>query len=394
MNILFAWELGHNLGHILRQLQIARALRARGHAIMFAVAGATSAVAALLSAAEFDWVAAPARRLAIRNAARAPASYADTLAAHGFVVPAYLDWMVGEWHQLFLQHRADVVLLDHAPTALLAARIAGVGCMAIGTGFELPPASSPFPLFRPGRQVGTEALLATESVILENANAASRQRGGPAFASLQQCLSASASLLLTFAEFDHYPQRVGGNYLGSLFSMDAGLAAHWPEVPGKKIFVYLQPNPELPTILGALRALDQNTVCVIAGIDAQLRASFESTNFAIHTMPLKLDCLLPQADLVVCHNGHGLLSACALAGVPVLALPLHVEQLLSSLRMEQLGMGKFLGLSAVRGRMASELEALLNDSCWRNASTLVARKYARHDQIAVVHHIGNVIESL
>ena len=34
--ILIAWELGANLGHLLRQLMIARELRRRDHQVLFA----------------------------------------------------------------------------------------------------------------------------------------------------------------------------------------------------------------------------------------------------------------------------------------------------------------------------------------------------------------------
>ena len=56
--VLVVWEHGGNLGHLARLLPVARALRERGHAVVFAVAQ-PRAVAPLLAGAGVTIVQAP-----------------------------------------------------------------------------------------------------------------------------------------------------------------------------------------------------------------------------------------------------------------------------------------------------------------------------------------------
>src|SRR6185437_15975682 len=79
--------------------------------------------------------------------ARQPQSYADILLMQGWEAPSRLWGLVQAWGNLLRLFRADAAVFDYAPTALLAARILGLRCALLGTGFELPPLQAPLPPF-------------------------------------------------------------------------------------------------------------------------------------------------------------------------------------------------------------------------------------------------------
>ena len=81
MVILFAWELGGGLGHLARHLELARALAARKHQVLFAVKDLAQAQT-LLKESGFGYFQSP--QLARAQTLQRPmCSFADVLAFHG-----------------------------------------------------------------------------------------------------------------------------------------------------------------------------------------------------------------------------------------------------------------------------------------------------------------------
>lgn len=65
-------------------------------------------------------------------------SYSELLSLMGHLDPAVLVGYLAAWRELFTSLSADLVIADHAPTALLAAHSLNLPACAIGTGFVLP----------------------------------------------------------------------------------------------------------------------------------------------------------------------------------------------------------------------------------------------------------------
>jgi adenine/guanine phosphoribosyltransferase-like PRPP-binding protein len=135
-SVLIAWELGGNWGHISQHLPVARALRARGARVAFAVSD-PSAAAAAQGAEGYVFLQAPAVQVA-QSALQQPSNFADILAARGFSEQESLHHSVQGWSEVFRQARADAILVDHAPGALFAARMRGIPALQLAMNLGVP----------------------------------------------------------------------------------------------------------------------------------------------------------------------------------------------------------------------------------------------------------------
>lgn len=145
MNILLAWEMGGNWGHIARDLRVLRQLQAEGHQVTHAVR--EQHLATVQSMAIGIRCVAASNGAAIRRMPRNLAGYGTILFADGFVDAAMLDRRLTGWMRLFAEHATDVVVSDYAPAALLAARMYGIPSVAFGSGSEIPPDAALLPSF-------------------------------------------------------------------------------------------------------------------------------------------------------------------------------------------------------------------------------------------------------
>ena len=395
--VLIVWELGAHLGHVLRILGVARELRARGVELLIAVRD-LRASAATLGREGFACVQAPMVPAlpSGTSAPPEPAGYAGILAGCGFGDNAMLRAMVQGWDGLLDVYRPHALLADHAPTALLAARLRKLPAAQIALGFELPPTTRPLPVLRPWISHDAGELLALEDSLLATINTLCDERGGTRLDHLAQLYASAAPMLATLPELDHFAGREGGDYVGPLYSLDEGEAAEWPaaDAPGPKAFVYLRPGPSARHVLEALsrRAAGQ-TIAAIPGLDDATAVQFRSTRMAVHRHAVRTRIAL-SADLLVSNGGHGLTAAALLAGVPLLALPGNVEQWMLAQRVVQLGAGISLNPDQVAQRAATVIDTLLTGGAERTAAQTFAARHADVDQAGTTRRIVDAVEQL
>jgi UDP:flavonoid glycosyltransferase YjiC (YdhE family) len=371
--ILLAWELGANLGHLGPLVVLARALRSHGHEVTFVLRDLSGAERAL---AGFAYAQAPVSRPSARSAVPMPCSYAEIMERSGFADRESLLAMVRAWRQIFKWTAPDVMVFDHAPTALLAARGLPMSRVLYGVGFSSPPRVSPLPSFRTWQHVSIERLQASESTVLGTINWVLAQLGVEGLAALHELFAADEELFCTFAELDHYSARATGRYCGPIFYSGGGGPALWHESDRKKLFVYMRPEmPGFRPLAHALADLPYRVLWVAPGAEPEVLRRYQTPTIRFVSQPVDLAAAAAQADGAVLYGGHGTAAGMLLAGVPLTLCPNHVEQMLVARNVARLGAGTIVMPGTGVDDVRASIEAMVEGTAFRQGARAFASKY-------------------
>lgn len=377
-HIVFAWELGGGLGHLVRYRALVARLLADGHAVTFVVRNAASArtVFAGMAVAIRE---APCGETPEELRLRPPNSFAEVLYNCGFHAPAPVTERVQTWLALLRELAPAILVADYSPSALIANRRLGIPAIMSGNGFYNPPAVVPLPPIRYWQAADRARLLRSEEMLLANINAALAAIAAPPAASVMAALASTERFLMSFREFDHYPEREGIDYLGTYPSEDFGIAPRWPAVAGRKVFAYLNRSVLLPEILVALAACNA-AVCLYApGLEPAAVPPAAAARVAVMAAPVDLAVTASQCDAVVTNANLNSMTAFLLAGKPQLAVPYTLEKYQLARCLELLG----AGLAAPRtrpGDLVAKLRAVLTQRDYRRAAEQFAARYAGGSQ--------------
>ena len=340
--ILFAWELGGELGHARRSLQVARELRELGHATAFAFADLLYLASG--GAEGCEWFQAPALQ-PLKKPNPSPLNASEILLNRGFGDPAALAGALRAWTGLFGLWKPDLVVGDYAPGAMLAARLAGLRRAAIGTGFSMPPPAEPLPGLRPWMAMEAGPLRVADATLMRSVRAAV-ERVDPRAQAPQRAadlFTADTSLLCTWPEVDPFGPRQDAEYIGPQDRADEGARAQWASVARPRIFAYLKRgDPRFVAIVEAIRATAAEAIIAVPGRPAANASALSSGSLQVHGTALAVGPLMATADLCVCHSGPGIVARALEAGVPLALLPQQVEQFLVGRRIVSSGAGVML----------------------------------------------------
>lgn len=362
--VLLAWELGGGFGHLAPLAAIAQTLRAAGHECAFALRDLASArkLPALREGRTFQ---APLFLPGWRDARIEQHNHADLLASIGWRDAHALEGVLAGWIELLDVIDPDLVIYDHAPAAMAAARARGLPGIAVAaSGFTLPPAVSPLPAFRHGNS-GAES---REGEVLRALNLALGNLGVPPVETLGALFDVEARALFSLPELDPYGPREDVEYLGPLHTA-GGREPGWPQGDGPRVFAYLKRFDTLPALLDALAASGACALVHVSGLDDTDCARLSRGRLCVTTELFDIDRVLRDCALVISHGGS-LAASALLAGRPQLLLPLYVEQQLTAERVQALGAG--LGAPKLApGGMREKLHRLLRDPAFvKNARTV------------------------
>jgi hypothetical protein len=389
--ILFAWEMGRNLGHLSRDLPLARACRDAGHHVVM-TAPDLRAAGALLRDEGLPLVQAP--MLNRVDAPRpAPVNFADMLLHLGYADEATLAGALAGWRGLFELGRPDVVVFDHAPTALIAARQLGIPVLVQGTGFEIPPGGSPMPGFRPWEPVDRERLEQAEADVLRRINGELLRFGALPLERLADLFVTPHTLLTTFPELDPFGPRDGAHYVGPVFALPSPKESRGgPRLERGGVFAYLRKDiPGCEALLQALQALRVDVLCAVPDLPDEWAARYPRLRFVAGT--IDIHAVLPEAALVIT-SGAGTIATALLAGVPVLVIPQFVEQYLAGLALQRTGAGLTMRDRRNKGLCTAMLDQLLNGTRYREAARAFAQRHASFDPASTLALQRTLIEAL
>lgn len=380
--ILIAWELGGGMGHVMRAAALARALDERG----------VETAVCLADLADTPYARWPAscRILQAPRGSRlpkhfsAPATFGELLYRCGYDDGNQLSALVTAWDHVMEMIQPQMILVDHAPTAQLAARINRLPVARIGSGFFAPPPVAPTPCYRTWEPVDAERAMKAEVFVLANINAIFKVCGTAQSDSIAAALLPDLELLLGQPETDCYQHlRLPGSvtYLGNERSAGHGQLPRWPDVfpPGtKRLAAYLKGDYQaIESILSVLRE-HHSTVAYLAAGDESTTRRWTSEHLKFSRTPLDLATCARDCDAVLCHAGVGTIPIFLEAGKPAFMLPYQAEQRLNAMQIQALGAGAFMdpAPAATPTNFRSALQQFLQDDAKVAAARALAPRFA------------------
>ncbi len=385
--ILYAWELGDGFGHVTAFRPLALELRQRGHEVTLIVRDLPRAHV-FLGRHGFPTYQAPI--WLHESSVPVAVNYSELLFGFGFLNEQSLMGLVRGWHGLFEHIDPDLLLIDHAPTALLAARAWSGKRALFGTGFYSPPRRHPLPSFRPWLKIQPERLAESDRRVLEVVNRVVNRLGGEPLVGMADLFQADEDFLCTFRELDHYPGRESVRYWGPICTTDEGTPPEWPAGRGAKILAYLLPTyRDFETALRSLAELPQRTLVVHTPRQNQdgIRQRGRSSNIAFSPGLVKMARAVEECDLVMCHAGHGTVALALLTGRPLLLLPIDVEQVLTSRNVVTYGAGKMVNVDSRNPPYWRLISEILGNPAYAERASAFAeahRDFSQADQLAAV----------
>ena len=375
--ILLCWELGANLGHVAPLRMLAREFRQRGHDCVFAASDLRSAEE-MIEPALGPVLQAPVRVGTPRNLVKVQISFASLLNNSGFDDIIGLAARIRAWRTLFVQQQPDLVVCDHSPTALVAARSLGLASANVGFGFIVPPLRQPFPVFQPNLQVKPDVLAHNEAAVLQNLNHALARLQLPPLERLQEIFSHASGYVLSYAELDHYEGGRDEPYLG-LPDTAHGAPPVWPPGEGPRLLAYLRASKTLESVLTALSRSNARVLLRVGDVPAAKLQGFIRPGLVITDQPVHMRLAMQDCQACINYASHGFTAEMLLAGKPGLLLPDHLERSLVARRAGQLGAA--LSPPAEGSFNLSEaLVRIVEDPALRQGAEKFAQKYRSQDR--------------
>lgn len=336
--ILLTWELGGGLGHIIPMRTLAKQFLDMGHEVYLALMDLTHA-AEVFSGLNVKLLQAPYKSGFRANPILPPMSYSQLIHNNGFSSEKELEGLVKSWQTLFELVKPDVICFDHSPSALVAARKFDCLKVNIGVGFSTPPPASPFGLFSE-HGVNVKKVKADDTSVLMNINKVLAGIGAKKLNTLDQlCYDNVKTCFQSLPEFDHFMARDESMYYGPVLT-SSGTKAKWPQKKyTKKVYIYVKQFAGIAQLFKLLSKFQISFIVYTNNVPENVLASCKAPNISFQTKPLDLSIVSKEADLAIINAGHSTLCQFVLAGVPVLMLPLQMEQQILAVRMNQQKVG-------------------------------------------------------
>jgi UDP:flavonoid glycosyltransferase YjiC (YdhE family) len=398
--VLAVIELGRNWGHLLALRPVLRALKERGHVLHLATRD-VEAARSLLAGDGIEIHACPeAGPAPNERGSRGPSElrhYVQLLDHVAFGDERELGQAQDRWAGLIERTRAEVLLANFAPGALLAARLHRLPVVQLATGWESPDPTAPLPdvQVRPRRDPGRETFSALEARLLERLNRRCVAAGVAPLETLAALYAEGVQLLATWPELDHFGPRRDARYLGPIYSLDHGARVAWPQggaAAGPRVLLYLAADARNAVIVRALASIGADVVAILPGTPANEIARLRGPRARVVEGPAQLGPVLSGARLVITNGGHGVAAATLAAGVALAVLPHTGEQALTLRRLAERGLARPMIERGGVEDHARRLAAMLAEDRPSHAQRAVASKYAGASQFRSVLGVVDAVE--
>ncbi|MDO8289521.1 MAG: hypothetical protein Q7T44_09920 [Parvibaculum sp.] len=333
--ILFVAELGAGMGHAIPLLRIASALRAalkaQGKEDFRAVYVLHDPHLIRSQLRHGDLALSAPRPVAQGEIRSHTASYAEILALAGFARKTDLEAGLATWDDIFALTAPSVLVADHSPLAVLAAR-GRIPTLVTGNAFNAPPVNlKQYP-----------ALLAHASAppiqqsMLSIVNETIRQRNGKEIAHLPQVMAGDARAVFMLPVFDPYGPLRDTPLFGTY---ETGLTPT-PPPAAPSVFLYSHSNlPLAPKLVQAVVQTGLPVTAFMPGNESETTSFLKRQGVTMLSSAPALTDILPRVSVVVSHAGAGLSQAAYASGRAQVVVPIHSESQMIARQIEKLGTG-------------------------------------------------------
>ncbi len=317
--VLFAAELGANLGHVMPLSRLAKQLKLEGIQPIFATSNLEAAKIAL---ADTDIIFAQAPVWpswhVLGGNQDGHASYLDVLAQIGFADPNKLTSILGAWKTLIELIQPNVVVLDHSPALSVLLNALKIPVIAVGNGFTLPPTDYDFfPAHRSDRSP-----LLPEKNLYRSLVKSLEYYSLPIPNRLIEAIFPKERIVCSFPELDFYKHWRNEKLYAPLENLP-------PESsPPKKLKLFVYIGAELPgfdNLVKCLAELDCAVECYLRGAPDHLKVFLEMRGHIVHETPPDLVNVIKKSTHVLSQGGNNICHAVMSAGRPHFIIPLHGE---------------------------------------------------------------------
>ncbi len=370
--LALTWELGMASGYAALMARIATAANDTGHDCVAIVRDLHTATPAFdATGLETPLLQAPLATSTTAPRVRVQTSYATLLHNCGFSDPAALAARLRAWMTLYRSFGIERVMARHSPTALLAARLAGLPVLHYGDGFSVPPATTPLPSFRPDAEIDTAVLRRNEALVLATTNAALGLLCAAPLSRLADLFASVPTLMISCAELDHYARAEAIHAIG-LPDLSYGETPTWPTSTAPRVFASLLPAPG---VTAWLRQLADMPLCTLARLSGGLTVQETPVNLRIATQALHFGQAIDAARAVFGYASHNLVYETLMRGRPLALLAHTPDQLLMAQRVQALGLGVLLP-EQPDPRAIDRLRAVIEDPVYEQRAVAFAERNA------------------
>lgn len=328
--VLFAWELGHGFGHVMRLKRLAQRLAAQGCDMAAAVRSlgnsrALHAIGCRLIQAP-QW---PGEARGLPGFQPSSVTLTDSLAQGGLEDVTAVRLLVRAWRDIIDWVEPDLLVCDYAPLATAAAR-GRVPIMQVGAGYFLPPAS----LDALPEQHGYAKALYRDADVVAWVNAALAAEGLRPLDRIGDLFFGDDVCVTTFALMDPYADHREAD--GPI--VDAIPQPVRPDA--KDIFAYLHPEVAAdPRVMPGLVALGPALTLYVPNAADPLTQALAAKGAKVHRAPLDLPRALAGFSVLIHQGSAGMAAEGLAAGNLQYCLPWHIEHLLTAEALEAAGLG-------------------------------------------------------
>jgi Glycosyltransferase family 28 C-terminal domain len=392
--IVFCWEMGDDFGHLGNFYPIVKLLSTHGHEIIILVKE-------IGKVGHFNWpervkiIPSPQLKLGVVKP-RLTTCFADILLSQGYGSVEMLKYAAIAWKNIFDLIQPDIIVFDHAPTALLSVRGKKIAKIITSYSFITPPAGSLPVNYRPWETPNNNAMNDAENIAIDNINQVAKILDLVLINHSSDLFDVDKTIIYGYREIDIYRTfRTAESYTGSLIAKTNFQPAKWKKDTAIKIFAYLKYGyKQSDMMLSILSELQANVICFYSGASIEDCQQYSSSHQCVSNSPFDLCSVYDDVDLVISHAGGGMVYSALHFGRPMIFLPLQLEQYNTAHILESMKVSVSIDGKINHHDAKKKIQDFMHDPAYLKNAMDLSKKIKENDHFSSEKEIVETIERL